>query len=153
MLHEIENLSFAELKSRQADLISEAAKAAPGELAARYVKARTDAKHRDEKLAEQAVTIKALQDGMDAVTGKATGLENNLRQALATIENQKSEATKLAQDFGATQVKLTSEIDRLKQELAAEKQARTTAEALAKARRGALASVINIVSPLLAEEG
>lgn len=131
MLHEIENLSFAELKAKQADLITEAAKAAPGELAARYVKARTDAKCRDEKLAEQAVTLAALTEGSNALTEK--------NKALA------AEVSRLAG--------LIKEAQAMHGQLAAEKARADKAEALAKARRAVLARLMQDVSPLLAEEG
>ena len=69
-IHEIENLSFAELKAHKPDLL-EALKATPHEeLAARYLQARTDAKLRDEKLAEQAKTLAALRQGLEAVKEK-----------------------------------------------------------------------------------
>jgi hypothetical protein len=48
-LEDIENLSFAELKQQGASIVESLG---GGDLAKRYVQARTDAKQRDEKLAE-----------------------------------------------------------------------------------------------------
>lgn len=61
-IHEIENLSFAELKQRRDDLIESLKSQPPGVLAARYLQARTDAKQRDEKLSEQGTTINNLNE-------------------------------------------------------------------------------------------
>lgn len=61
---EVENMQAAELKERQGEL----AKAIDGEpdLPERYIQARLDAKIRDEKLAEQARTLEALETGLEA---------------------------------------------------------------------------------------
>jgi len=77
-LPDIENLTFAELKARRDELIAEAAKQPVNELAGRYVKARTDAKMRDESLGEQAGIIKALQDGSGALQEKNLRLGDQL---------------------------------------------------------------------------
>lgn len=81
-LTEIENLSFAELKEKRAELIVAATGAE--DLAARYVQARTDAKHRDEKLSEQGRTIDALTTGIEAAKEKEA-------QLAAVIEAAKAE--------------------------------------------------------------
>lgn len=57
---EIENLTFDELKAQRGQLAAELKDLPADELAARYIQARTDAKQRDEKLAEQGQTIKTL---------------------------------------------------------------------------------------------
>lgn len=66
-LIEIENLSFAELKAKRAELVEAAKTVPPEQLAERYVQARMDAKQRDEKLAEQGRTIALFQDSLAAV--------------------------------------------------------------------------------------
>lgn len=53
-LSTIENMTFAELRAQKAALIEAAAKEPVPELAARYVQGRTDAKQRDERMAEMS---------------------------------------------------------------------------------------------------
>lgn len=60
-LNEIENMTFAEIKARREELEALAAMVPVRDLAARYVQARADAKHRDEKLAAQGELITQLQ--------------------------------------------------------------------------------------------
>lgn len=67
-IHEIENLTYAELKERKDELAGALVGTNFGELAVRYVQARTDAKQRDEKLAEQGQTIQRLNELLDAKT-------------------------------------------------------------------------------------
>ncbi len=85
-LHEIQNLSFAELKERRDELVK---LAGGNDVAARYIQALTDAKMRDEKLAEQGVTIKTLQDGMGLAQQRVADLE--------------ATCTKLRDDYAALQ--------------------------------------------------
>lgn len=66
-LHEIENMSFADLKENRVALIESMKLLSAKELAERYLQARTDAKQRDEKLSEQGRTIESLQDGLDVL--------------------------------------------------------------------------------------
>ena len=155
-LAEIENLSFADLKAKRDELV-EAAAGVPADkqpeqylhnLAARYVQARTDAKMRDEKLGDQAATIKALQDGMGALQTKAAtaeALAGKSADQCVTLANRADE--------------LANQIVALKSQLAAETTRANTAEKLAKDRRAALADVMGFagqlgakVSPLLAQE-
>ena len=70
-LSEIENLPADELKRRRDELRQVAAKAAPADLAARYVQARTDATARDAKLAEQGETITNLNAALSAAQQEA----------------------------------------------------------------------------------
>lgn len=66
-LEEIQNKSVAELKAERDALIAQAAAVEPTELATRYVQALTDAKMRDELLAEQgAIIVTAQQQAADA---------------------------------------------------------------------------------------
>lgn len=78
---EIENLSFSELKAGGVNLVEAAQKLPAEELAARYVQARTDAKQRDEKLAEQGETIRALHEGLGAGKEKVQSLNAELAKA------------------------------------------------------------------------
>lgn len=78
-LTEIENLALSDLKAKREEIVKELG---GGELAQRYVQARTDAKMRDEKLAEQGKTIEALQAGHAAL---AEALAKARRTALATV--------------------------------------------------------------------
>lgn len=77
-IHDIENLSAAELKSRRHELKAGLASASHDELAGRYLQARTDASMRDEKLAEQGRTITTLNDAADAADGRITVLESEV---------------------------------------------------------------------------
>ena len=74
-IHKIENMTFSELKKKQAELAESLAGELPQELATRYLQARTDAKQRDEKLAEQGKTITSLNEGHEFLTGRVAELE------------------------------------------------------------------------------
>lgn len=80
-LTEIENLSHEELKAQKDALIEAAAQVEIAELAARYVKARTDAKQRDEKLSEQGRTIDALSLGLEAAKEQNESLKSSLAES------------------------------------------------------------------------
>jgi chromosome segregation ATPase len=151
-LAEIENLSFVELKAKREEFIAEAAKATQADLAARYVQARTDAKHRDEKLAEQATTIAALTTGNNALLEKLATTEGQLRTAIErckrleeTLERRMSEAQEeiTKRDEAISQGSVV--IDRTRSAL-------ESAESLARARRTVLATIMQTISPLLAAE-
>lgn len=133
-LSDIENLTFAELKAKKDEAI-EAGKASPlDDLAARYVQARMDAKHRDEKLAEQGTTITLLQEQVASFKSQAAqNAERADKNAAAVDASSKA----LAEQKQAN-AELTAEA--------------TKAKALAKARRAALASVMQVISPVLADE-
>lgn len=151
-LIEIENLSAADLKAKKAELVEVAKAADVGELAARYVQARTDATCRDEKLAEQGTTITALHESLAAHKAKIDKMaaeaedagrvasENEARLAQAIDNSQKS--------LAETHATLVKTADRLKQV----ETERDAALALAKARRAVLADVMTKVGPLLAAE-
>jgi flagellin-like hook-associated protein FlgL len=89
-LPEIENLSAAELKAHRDELV-EAAKDAPAEvLAARFVKALTDAKQRDEQLGVQGRTITALQTGVEAAATRSIAAAKAVdRLEAADADNQR----------------------------------------------------------------
>lgn len=80
-IHKIENLSFEELKTRKAELLETLKAASGGDLAVRYLQARTDAKQRDEKLAEQGKTIAHLDELLATV--KQQGEEFRAKLTLA----------------------------------------------------------------------
>ncbi len=63
-IHEVENMTVAELKARKEEIL--AAVAGNADLADRYFQARLDASLRDVTLAEQAKTLGALQTGLEA---------------------------------------------------------------------------------------
>ncbi len=141
-IHEIENLSAEVIKANQAELIESAKKVDSGDLAERYVQARLDSKRRDEKLAEQGVTIKLLQDGT------TLSLENTVHLTAKLAEMESSKAAVVTDLAG-----VKSLASQLKTEVSVALIKYQRAKQLAKARRGALADVLKIVSPLLAEEG
>lgn len=61
---QIENASFDELKKGRADFLASLSDSTAANLAPRFISARIDAKQRDEKLAEQGVTITELQHAL-----------------------------------------------------------------------------------------
>lgn len=101
-IHEIENKTFADLKAERESLV-EAAKSLPvDDLAARYVQARTDAKQRDEKLAEQAKTIEALRDGLAAMKERAEAETTKLAESVKTLDSVESQVDQKDRDYRAT---------------------------------------------------
>lgn len=79
-IHEVENMGVEELSSKTDEIALQLVGTDSDVLALRYVQARLDAKIRDVKLAEQAETLKALQEGIEAikereVTVAAAGLK------------------------------------------------------------------------------
>lgn len=139
-LHEIENLSVEDLKGRKPELIEHAGKADPAELAARYIQARTDAAARDAKLAEQGRTIEALNT---AVTSERERLFEASRQ----IEGMKSAAASKDQALADRD----EQIRTLTRQLGEERAARATAEALARARKVAVAEINAIAGRALVD--
>lgn len=95
---DIENLSAAELKAQKAELL-EAAKATPvDDLAARYLQARTDAKQRDEKLAEQAETLAALREGLKAVKEREAAANKTYVEAVVAMKDEAAAFKKCADE-------------------------------------------------------
>lgn len=153
---EIENCSFAELKANRDELLK---KLGGNELAERYLQARTDAKQRDEKLAEQGATIAALNAGAEALQGKILQREQECRAVEAQLAESHAQIKRLEEMNEEIEARLTKVIEAEKSNgnLLAEhlNQQRVRAEAaeqLAKARRTALASVMQVISPVLAAE-
>jgi len=103
----IENLSAAELKSQRSELVAEAAKVDAAELADRYVQSRTDAKLRDEKMAEQGQAILAAEDRAIRAEDRAASLTQEVERLTARTEAQKA-----ANDL------LRTEVNDLKKQLA-----------------------------------
>lgn len=156
-LIDLENLSAGDLKALENKL--DMAKAAPhDELAARYCRALYDAKARDEKLAEQGRTINALNDALGEAKQKAADAEARCQQAVSagdhavvTLRDQIATLKFKLEETEKAARQLTGDID-------AQRARAEAAEALAKARRTALADVMNFagqlsgkVAPLLAE--
>ena len=85
-LHDVKNMSFADLKAQRTEIIKslldtrtlQARDVPTSDLIAAFVGALTDAKGRDEKLAEQGKTITALQDGLEASKAQASTLSYQL---------------------------------------------------------------------------
>lgn len=160
-LADIENMPLADLKAKRDELAKSLGdEIHPTEIAARYVQARADAKARDEKLAEQAGTLAALTQGLNAATEKADGLAAKLAEAGRSEERRSWEAAELEaqidllrrEQYEAAKESADREAacrDRVK-ELEA---ALVAAVTLAKRRRAVLADLMAKVSPLLAEEG
>lgn len=140
-ISDIENLSSAELKARRDELLAALKDAAPADVAARYLQARTDARLRDEKLAEQGATITALQSGLAAATERIESYGQTLATATQTIAALKDEGLAAKADVETLTDRLVAETARADQ-----------ATALAKARRGVLAVILHEITPLLAQE-
>jgi len=92
-LHNIENMSAADLKAQRPELVAAAEAADKKELAGRYVQARTDASLRDEKLAEQGETIKGLQLGLRSVEQQNAVAEDKLAALVKQAAEQQRKAT------------------------------------------------------------
>lgn len=120
-LTEICNLPYAELKQRKDELIALARKASVEDLATRFLQSLTDAKQRDEKLAEQATTLAALTSGNKALEEKVAGL---VADAAAT---GKAHAATLAERDKAI-AEREGEIVTLRNQLETEKAERGKAE-------------------------
>lgn len=155
-LNEIENLSFADLKTKRDELLAGLKEADHAELASRYVQARTDAKQRDEKLGEQGQTIAALQSGYQALERESAGTISDLR---AQLEKAEGRANRLETMNVNIEERLTKAVEaekanvaKLQADLAQETTRANAAEALAKNRRKGLADVAGIINPLLAAE-
>lgn len=144
---DIENMTAEELKAQRAEAVKSTG---DNELAARYVQARLDAKQRDEKLAEQGVTITTLTKAL---------ADSNAR-ADAAVADAKATAAQLAAAKDATVQtghKLQAEIAARQEDL---NKARVNADAqakeinrldlLAKARRVALSGVSDIATQAIA---
>ncbi len=115
MTHTIENLSHAELKANRADLIAQAKEADQHELASRYVQARTDAKHRDEKLAEQGRSIEALQFAVEKFQKMATAAQQLADNRVEVI----AERDKHIQESAVVLQKMKHELHDAKSQLSA----------------------------------
>lgn len=90
-LAQIENMGYAELKANAADLIAAAAKEPVEDLASRYVQARTDAKLRDERMAEMGAEIAALTTQLNAAVEAGEVLAEKLAAAEAKIAELKKQ--------------------------------------------------------------
>lgn len=136
-IQDIENLTFAELKASGKKIIDELG---GNELAARYVQARTDAKQRDEKLAEQGVTItnlNALLEKERAATKAALAKLSQLEATLAERTIEREQAKEAAVDLLASITEQRERGDRLKAEAERNFKALSTAE---KALKDAMAA-------------
>lgn len=124
LLHQIENMSFAELKEHKEALLAELKANPPGEaLAARYLQARTDAKMRDEKLAEQGQKILEIRDELRKTSEAFVGLQSQwagLQDAVKASSKERDAArAELAElaEKSAAQRKLIAELTVEKQQL------------------------------------
>lgn len=140
-LHEIENLSAAELKERRAELTEVAQAAPPDVLASRFIQARRDAKLRDEKLAEQGATITNLNAAIERLTADYEALA---KRAVAAEDDLITARSHVLQ--------VRDTIEKLKTNLSTVAAERDAASLLAQNRRAALAHVMQVIAPLLVAE-
>jgi hypothetical protein len=116
-LHEIQNLSFAELKERRDELVK---LAGGGDLAARYIQALTDAKMRDEKLGEQGVTINRLNDALGMSAENVAKAQELIAKTTAALEQERADRAKECGCHAETCGKMQTDINELGSKLAAE---------------------------------
>ena len=91
ILEKVENMSAEEMQAAdQDDLIRQIIACNVGDVAQRYLQARTDAKIRDVKLAEQAETLTALKKGIEAITQQAVDADWAGDKIIKDLEQQKS---------------------------------------------------------------
>lgn len=166
-IEEIEGLSLAELRARHDELVTTCKDVKPAVLAARYVQARTDAAMRDESMAKQAETLEALQTGLKAADERVVAINATAKQRIEAV----TESVAIVQEALVTQTASSEQIQgaldaalaanaELQQQIAMIRGERNAAAELAKARRLALATVMEHanslaakVAPLLADEG
>ena len=116
-IQEIENMTFAELKARQSELIEAMKDTLPTELAARYVQARLDAKQRDEKLSEQGQTITNLNEALQTRAEQLALADRALADERGAVVKLKDQREQLAQDLQAalqTNGQMAERCERLK---------------------------------------
>jgi len=112
-LHEIKNLSAEALKENAGEHVEACKKCPADELAASFIAALTDAKLRDEKLAEQGRTITTLSDSLeqskavhrkDCEEAKAStlALRNESLKHADTIKRLQDTIESLASQLGVT---------------------------------------------------
>lgn len=109
-LHEIENMTAADLKAQRAELAESLKAEPPDDLADRYLQARHDAKQRDEKLAEQGRTITALQTGLAAADKAGREVAQRFTEAKETIAVVQDAARETTQADKATIAALTESL-------------------------------------------
>lgn len=151
-LHDIENLTHAELKAGRTELIEEAKTAPHDDLAARYVQARLDSKARDETMSVQGRTIEELGRAVASVTADRDATKAKLDNAISALASASNSADEAGKSYQAT-------IADLNTKLSAASSRANAAESKAAARRAALADVMTFagelnarVAPLLAAE-
>lgn len=101
LIHDIENNDYETLKAEKDAIIASLSDTPWDEVAQQYVKTLITAKHRDEKLAEQAKTLEALQKGLDAVEERAAANAKEAAEALATIKGELAECAAAKDEFQA----------------------------------------------------
>ena len=150
-LIEICNLSAAELKERRAELADAAKGIDPAELAARFVQSLTDAKARDEKLAEQGKTIQLLQSGLEAEAGKVRALGAELQRMADNHNAQQAELNGLVKRLNDEVVELTGDLQEQKDLYAVLMEKASRYRALAGSARGAINQAASVLNAALAQ--
>lgn len=158
-LTDIENLTHDELKARRLELITAAETGDVKELATRFVDARTDAKLRDEKLAEQAATLKNLNAMLEENGLRLREANKALAESERVLTAQQTTAEQLRQQLATAATEHQAAMHAVTVKLQEVTQQVAAANRLATARRAALADVMQFagqlsgkVAPLLAAE-
>lgn len=141
MLQEIENATAEQLKERKAEFVERAQESGSAELATRFINARLDAKVRDQRLAEQAEQLAALQ----------TAVQNS-NQANSDMRKQLEGAAQLGKTFEEFREQVSKQVAALQEKLKAAEERAAKAEALASSRREVLGQIMNAITPVLVGE-
>lgn len=91
-ISEIEQLSFAELKTDRSARTEDAKKVPIDVLASHFIRTLTTAKQRDEKLGEQGRTITLLQEGADAAKARIVAMDAELTACQQTLQTERQAA-------------------------------------------------------------
>lgn len=107
-IHEIENMSLADLTAKRPELLEGLKALAGEELAERYLQARTDATNRDALLFDQGKTITVLQEGVEAIKEREAATVKASGEVVATLTE---EAVQFREATDATIVDLNQALE------------------------------------------
>lgn len=116
-LCDIKNLTASELKERREELTK---LAGGNECAAAFIQSLTDAKLRDEKLAEQGVTISRLNDALGMSAENVAKAQTLIAETTAALDKERADRSKECQCHAEACGKLKASIDELSSKLTAE---------------------------------
>lgn len=170
LLRDIENLSVEQLKQQSPALLKkfesliETIKAAEGKMTAerldqlsslelfeRYLRARLDAKMRDEKLAEQGRTITILNTNAELLNSELAKAKAEIDEQAATIEKIQTKREQLQDQLDAQVRGASAELKAIVEKLGLADTEQKRLGKLAADRRKALAGVMHAVNAIGAQ--